>query len=38
MQLFNFYQGGTLIFDIPQVTGITKHGNLFIKILGFFHD
>ena len=36
MQLFNVYQGGTLIFDMPTVTGITGHqkydGNLFVTI------
>jgi gamma-glutamyl-gamma-aminobutyrate hydrolase PuuD len=25
MQLFNVYQGGTLIFDIPTVTNINGH-------------
>jgi gamma-glutamyl-gamma-aminobutyrate hydrolase PuuD len=28
MQLFNVYQGGTLIFDIPTVTNITGHAKI----------
>jgi len=28
MQLFNVYQGGTLIFDIPTVTNITGHAKV----------
>jgi gamma-glutamyl-gamma-aminobutyrate hydrolase PuuD len=28
MQLFNVYQGGTLIFDIPTVTGVTGHAKV----------
>jgi gamma-glutamyl-gamma-aminobutyrate hydrolase PuuD len=28
MQLFNVYQGGTLIFDIPTVTNIIGHAKI----------
>ncbi len=28
MQLFNVYQGGTLIFDIPTVTNINGHAKI----------
>ncbi len=28
MQLFNVYQGGTLIFDIPTVTNIIGHAKV----------
>ena len=28
MQLFNVYQGGTLIFDIPTVTKLVGHGSV----------
>jgi len=28
MQLFNVYQGGTLIFDIPTITNITGHAKI----------
>lgn len=28
MQLFNVYQGGTLIFDIPTVTSINGHAKV----------
>ena len=28
MQLFNVYQGGTLIYDIPSVTQISGHAKV----------
>jgi len=33
MQLFNVYQGGTLVFDIPTVTNITGHAKAHGKSL-----
>ena len=33
MQLFNVYQGGSLIFDIPSVTNITGHAKFQGRIL-----